>query len=131
MTARHGHHGRNRGLYLARTSPATAVRLDIRSDIYSLGCTLFHMLAGAARHFLEGTLTERLLKHVEAEPPDILQFNPQTPPGLVQILKKMLAKKPESRYQDPGELLRELTNPPQSLPRSARREPLGIARRSQ
>ena len=82
---------------------------DIRSDIYSLGCTFYHMLAGQPP-FAEGGLAERLYKHSEVEPPDILKFNPEMPPGLVYILGKMLAKKPVQRYQTPADLIKDLEN---------------------
>ncbi len=82
---------------------------DIRSDIYSLGCTLFHMLAGLPP-FPEGDMTARLLKHVEAQPPDICSLNAKVSPGLKLILERMLAKKPEDRYQNPADLLKALEN---------------------
>ncbi|HEV8062970.1 MAG TPA: serine/threonine-protein kinase [Gemmataceae bacterium] len=97
--------------YISPEQARNSRAADIRSDIYSLGCTLYHMLAGRPP-FPDGDLAERLMKHIETEPPDILQFNPQTPAGLVQILWKMLAKKPDARYQNPSELLRDLANPP-------------------
>ena len=105
--------------YISPEQARNSRAADIRSDIYSLGCTLYQMLAGRPP-FPDGDLTERLLKHVEALPPNILQFNPQTPPGLVQILEKMLAKKPEDRYQTPTELLEALANPPKGPTISAR-----------
>jgi eukaryotic-like serine/threonine-protein kinase len=105
--------------YISPEQARSSRAADIRSDIYSLGCTLYHMLAGQPP-FPGGDFTERLLKHVEAKPPDILQFNPQTPPALVQILEKMLAKKPEARYQTPEDLLQDLTNPPKVQAISAR-----------
>ena len=110
--------------YISPEQARSSRAADIRSDIYSLGCTLYHMLAGHPP-FPGGDLTERLLKHVEAEPPDILQFNPQTPPALVQILEKMLAKKPEERYQNPSELLQDLANPPK-VPAISAREALEL-----
>lgn len=93
--------------YMAPEQAKDSGKADIRSDIYALGCTWFHMLAGRAP-FAEGGLTERLYKHVEEPPPDILQFNRKVPPGVLEIMKRMLAKKPEDRYQTPEELLKDL-----------------------
>jgi len=80
---------------------------DVRSDIYSLGCTFYHMLAGHPP-FAEGGLGERVYKHMEVEPPDVRQFNPHVPPATWAVLRRMLAKKPEDRYQTPAELLQAL-----------------------
>jgi serine/threonine protein kinase len=80
---------------------------DSRSDIYSLGCTLYHMLTGRPP-FAEGSLTERLYKHIQAEPPDVRPFNPQVTESLTAILRRMLAKDPADRYQTPHDLLQDL-----------------------
>jgi hypothetical protein len=93
--------------YMAPEQARDSRAADVRSDIYSLGCTFYHMLAGRAP-FPEGSLTERLFKHIEEEPPDVRQFNPRVPEELVHVLGRMLAKKPEERYQTPAELLRDL-----------------------
>jgi serine/threonine protein kinase len=93
--------------YLSPEQARDSRAVDIRSDIYSLGCTWFHMLAGVAP-FPEGSLPERIFKHAEAEPPDVRQFNRRVTPGQVAILQRMLAKKPEDRYQTPAELLKDL-----------------------
>jgi serine/threonine-protein kinase len=97
--------------YISPEQARNSRAVDIRSDIYSLGCTLYHMLTGRPP-FPEGDLTERLLKHVEAEPPDVRQFNPRVPAGMVVVLKKMMAKRPEDRYQVPADLLEDLENLP-------------------
>src|SRR5439155_5929936 len=83
---------------------------DIRSDIYSLGCTFYHMLAGAAP-FAQGTIAERILQHFEVKAPDIRDLNARVPEGLALALAKMLEKKPADRYQTPAELLKDLENP--------------------
>jgi serine/threonine-protein kinase len=96
--------------YMAPEQARDSGTADIRSDIYSLGCTWYHMLAGKAP-FPEGSLTERLYKHVEVAPPDIRQFNSKVPDTAVETLSRMLAKKPEDRYQAPLDLLKDLEHP--------------------
>src|SRR5437867_1271881 len=78
--------------YLAPEQARDSGAADIRSDIYSLGCTLFHMLTGKPP-FAEGNLTERIFKHVEVEPPDVRNFNAQIPAALAGLCRRMLAKK--------------------------------------
>jgi eukaryotic-like serine/threonine-protein kinase len=82
---------------------------DARSDIYSLGCTLFFMLTGNCP-YPGGTPAEKLLKHVEQPVPNVRARNPAVPPGLAAILERMLAKSPRERYQTPLELLHDLGN---------------------
>jgi eukaryotic-like serine/threonine-protein kinase len=96
--------------YMSPEQSRSSSAADIRSDIYSLGCTFYHMLAGRGL-FCEGSLPERITKHAEVEPPDIRDVNAAVPEGLVVILGKMLAKKPADRYQTPAELLEDLENP--------------------
>ncbi len=66
---------------------------DVRSDIYSLGCTLFYMLSGQPP-FPEGTVLQKLLQHQGDQPPDIRQFRPELPDESRQVLEKMMAKDP-------------------------------------
>jgi hypothetical protein len=90
--------------YLAPEQARDSRAADIRSDIYSLGCSLFHMLAGRAP-FAEGSLTERVLKHMEAQPPDLRRINPEVSDSLWAVCRRMLAKSPAQRYQTPAEVL--------------------------
>ena len=80
---------------------------DIRSDLYSLGCTWYHLLA-AKPVFPEGGLAERLNKHLNVEPPDVRHSNPRASKATVAVLRRLLAKRPADRYQTPAELLRDL-----------------------
>lgn len=80
---------------------------DVRSDIYSLGCTLYHMLAGRPP-FAEGGIGERVYKHMASDPPDVRTFNPAVPAGLWTVLRRMLAKHPDDRFQTPAELIHAL-----------------------
>jgi serine/threonine-protein kinase len=76
--------------------------VDIRADIYSLGCTFYFLLAGRAP-FAVGTLAQNIRRHLLEEPPPLEALRHDLPPGLPAVLRKMLAKRPEDRYQTPAE----------------------------
>ena len=77
---------------------------DVRSDIYSLGCTLFYMLSGRPP-FPEGTVLQKLLQHQGDEPPDVRTLRPDLPEEVSRVLRRMMAKEPGRRYQDPARLI--------------------------
>jgi serine/threonine protein kinase len=81
---------------------------DHRSDIYSLGCTLYFLLTGHPP-FNQGSIRERLLKHQVETPPSIYKDRPDAPPGLVNICNRMMSKKPENRYQSAEEVAQALS----------------------
>ncbi|WP_299470026.1 serine/threonine-protein kinase [uncultured Gimesia sp.] len=78
--------------------------VDVRSDIYSLGCTLYHMLTGEPPYG-EGTVLQKLLDHSGKNVPDPAVINKQLPHELSLIVQKMMASDPEERYQTPEELM--------------------------
>ncbi len=81
--------------------------VDVRSDIYSLGCTLYHALTGMPP-YPEGTVLQKLLDHQGKEAPDSAQKNRNIPPDLSAICRKMMASDPKHRYATPEQLVREL-----------------------
>jgi len=101
-------------------APEKMLRLpvDVRSDIYSLGCTWYYLLAGRSP-FAEGTVINRLYKQLREQPPDVRRFNREVLEADLRILGKMLAKKQADRYQTPDELGRDLKAVPLSAPETA------------
>ncbi len=107
--------------------------VDTRSDIYSLGCTLFYMLAGHPP-FAQGTAVQKLLQHQDQSPPNLAELRPEIPESVAAMVGRMLAKLPEDRPQTPSELVvecnglfRELgLQPPQSLTPLPRVQPVSV-----
>lgn len=80
---------------------------DVRSDLYSLGCSLYFMLTGKPP-FPEGTVLQKLLQHQGDEPPDARELRPDLPAQVLGVVARLLAKNPQERYQLPAELSYEL-----------------------
>ena len=95
--------------YMAPEQARNSKAADIRSDIYSLGCTWYHMLVGRPP-FYEGSLMNKLNAHATKPPPDPRDKNPDVPDAIVAVIQRMMAKDPVERYATPAELLEELEN---------------------
>jgi len=80
---------------------------DVRSDLYSLGCTMFFMLAGRPP-FAEGTMVQKLLQHQQADPPAITDLRSDVPRRLAAIIDRLMEKDPLDRYQRPAVLVADL-----------------------
>jgi serine/threonine-protein kinase len=93
--------------YMSPEQATDTAGADHRSDIYSLGCTLYHLLAGKPIYAGE-TPIEKVMAHCEAEIPSLRDAVPGAPVELDQVLAKMVAKKPEDRYQSMTDLLADL-----------------------
>ncbi|HEV3143270.1 MAG TPA: serine/threonine-protein kinase [Gemmataceae bacterium] len=94
--------------FMAPEQADNARNADIRSDIYSLGCTLYYLLAGRVP-FPEGTIVQRVMAHVTQTPPPISQLRQGLPSCVVAVLERMLAKEPSKRFQTPAELANALS----------------------
>ncbi len=89
--------------FLAPEQARNSHGVDIRADLYSLGCTMYFLLMGKVP-FPEGSPMERLLKHQLDEPQPVENLRPEVPPALVAVIRKLMAKKVENRYQTPAEV---------------------------
>jgi serine/threonine-protein kinase len=89
--------------YIAPEQARDSREADIRSDIYSLGCTFYFALAGQVP-FPGGTAMEKLLRHQLNEPAPLEQFRPDLPAALGAILRRMMAKQAADRFQTPAEV---------------------------
>ncbi|PQO25244.1 hypothetical protein C5Y96_25410 [Blastopirellula marina] len=93
--------------YMAPEQARDSKRADIRADLYSLGCTLYFLLAGHAP-FPEGTAFEKVLGHCERQPRPLSDIRDDIPPQVIAIVEKLMAKSPDDRYQTPAEVVEAL-----------------------
>jgi hypothetical protein len=87
---------------------------DVRSDIYSLGCTFYHCLTGRPP-VPEGTAAKKLHHHQHVKPADPRQLVHGLPDEVAVILDRMMAKNPNERYQSPEDLVQALLAATRSL----------------
>ena len=96
--------------YMAPEQFDDSSHVDTRADIYSLGCTLFNLLAGnppypAPRY---STPAAKMRAHCMVAAPRLDQLHPDVPPPLAAIVERMLAKQPEDRFAVPADVAQAL-----------------------
>jgi serine/threonine protein kinase len=82
-------------------------QVDVRSDIYSLGCVFYHALVGDPP-FTDKNPVSLGLRHAQEQPSPLRSFNLAVPPGVQEVLDGMLAKDPATRYSTPERVARDL-----------------------
>jgi serine/threonine protein kinase/class 3 adenylate cyclase len=92
--------------------------VDVRADVYALGATLYHLLAGRPP-FESDDWRVVVAKHKNEPPPPLGRFYPRASEGLCRVVEKALAKAPDARYPDAAALLADLD-------RLRRGEPTGL-----
>nr|MBC8289815.1 hypothetical protein [Planctomycetota bacterium] len=93
--------------YMSPEQALNSRHADGRSDIYSLGCTLYFMATGKTLHPGE-TIMERLIAHRENLPPQIRDSVPRADKADEAVFQKMVAREPEDRYQNMAEVIDDL-----------------------
>ncbi len=88
--------------YLAPEQARDPRRVDVRADIYSLGCSLYHALAGQPP-FPDSNLVRQIMRHATQQPRDVRELNAGVSDALQLVVARMLAKDPADRYQTPAE----------------------------
>jgi serine/threonine protein kinase len=78
--------------------------VDIRSDLYSLGCTFYYLLSGTVP-YPGGKTVDKLIRHHSEPARPIEELRPDVPKKIANIVRKLMAKKAEDRFQTPDELM--------------------------
>ncbi len=88
--------------YIAPEQVMDTHRADTRADLYSLGCTLYHLIGGRAP-FAGSSPGQKLVLHQTKEPPPLASLRPDVPAAVAAFVARLMAKTPEGRYATPGE----------------------------
>jgi serine/threonine protein kinase len=110
--------------YCAPEQVRDASQVDIRADIYALGCTLYHLLAGKPPYAQRKTFPEVLKAHLHEPFPSLTAARPDAPEALEAVLARMTAKEPDARFSTPQEVAEAL----EPFARGADLKPLAPAR---
>ena len=108
--------------YMSPEQYSDSNNVDRRTDVYSLGCTFYHALTGELPFTASGQSTREVLSqiivaHRSARPRPIDDYGRSMPVGLAAVVARMMAKRPEDRYQTAGDVATVLSP-------FARRQPL-------
>jgi serine/threonine protein kinase len=87
--------------YLSPEQGLDAKHVDIRSDLYSLGCSLYHLLTGRVP-FVGESVASKLLAHQMQEPTPVEELRGDLPDGLPAVVRKLMAKRKEDRFATPA-----------------------------
>jgi serine/threonine-protein kinase len=113
--------------YLSPEQARDLHKTDIRSDLYSLGCTFYFLLTRQVP-FPGGTSLEKLIRHNAQQPRPLAPLRPDVPATVAAIVEQLMAKHPDDRFQTPLELVEALqpyavSGPMPWAPRSPAPEP--------
>jgi len=93
--------------FMAPEQVEDARKADVRSDVYSLACTMYYLLRGKAPYSGE-TVAHTLMAHVSSPIPNLCRKRPDAPEWIGAVFNRMMAKKPRDRYQSMGQLVADI-----------------------
>ena len=93
--------------YLAPEQARNAKSVDIRADVYSLGCVLYHVLTGQPP-FPDKSVLNQVMRHANEAPRPLSDFLPEVPDGLQIVMSRLMAKDPAQRYATPEQAAKAL-----------------------
>jgi serine/threonine-protein kinase len=101
--------------YMAPEQASAVSEVDIRADLYSLGCTFYFLLTGKVP-FPGGSIQQKLERQKRAAPPDVSLLRPDMPRAIADMVRQLMAKRREDRFQTPAELALALETGPADHP---------------
>ena len=93
--------------YLAPEQAHDVNEADVRSDLYSLGCTFYFLLTGQVP-FPDGNVVHKLNRHDREQATPVETLRPDVPKNIANVVRKLMAKNPADRFQTPDELMEVL-----------------------
>jgi hypothetical protein len=93
--------------YIAPEQAENIHAADIRSDLYSLGCSFYYTLTGQVP-FPGGNPLQKLMRHLTGEVPPVERLRPEVPAAVAAVVRRLMAKDPGQRFQTPAEVAEEL-----------------------
>ena len=96
--------------YMSPEQAEGSHEVDIRADLYSLGCTLFRLLTGRTPFAMpeNSSPVKKMWAHASLPIPEVQQFRPDVPPELAALVKKLMAKHRNDRFAQPKDLAEAL-----------------------
>jgi eukaryotic-like serine/threonine-protein kinase len=93
--------------FMAPEQAFDTAAVDVRSDIYGLGCSLYYLLTGRVP-FPDRSVPEKMYSHKTRAPAPVSEICPRAPGELLEVLERMMAKEPADRFQTPAEVVEAL-----------------------